>query len=497
MSEEHPEEKMTDKKEPEEIVDSSLPSAEKVDSESLKTDEKPTTESQPTLTPKELKTRNKLFHLITIGSAAGQSFLFNFFGAFAVVIGASVETVGFITSVRNLMSSLFQGTFGRLSDKYGRRRFLLLGFFLVISTIVIFLFINSIEMLIVVSVIQAFSLSIIIPVWSGAFGDVTKISERARYIGRLTSIGTAISVTLMLSLSLFFELTDNVYTNWYIFNRHIQLEERDQYLVAFGLAAFNFLLCLIGSILLKETRVVKEKKAQPKMLLALKNKPFRKFLIVNSLFGLIMSTLWPLIPFAHIDILEMSFSQIAIVTGIFSASSSVAQFFGGKLGDQFGRKPLIILSRMLMFPIPLVMIGAILQHNWLWLILSNIFGGASTGTLNVSQNAYVLDLAHRDQMGAYSGITQVAWGFATFTGSISAGFIVSSIVNRLGSCYLGTVLIYAFIIIAILRLVASIDFFFIVESYPKELRDKIKLERKLSKNQMSKTQIDSRENKAK
>ena len=81
-------------------------------------------------TTKEEKRRLNLFRLISIGNATGQSFLFNFFSAFAVLVGVTTSALGFITSIRNLMGSLFQGSIGRLSDRFGRKRLLIFSAFL-------------------------------------------------------------------------------------------------------------------------------------------------------------------------------------------------------------------------------------------------------------------------------------------------------------------------------------------------------------------------------
>lgn len=424
------------------------------------------------------KNRSGLLYLISIGNATGQSFLFNFFSAFAVSIGVRANQLGFITSIRNLMSSLFQGSIGRLSDKYGRRYFLLGGFFLVFTSLVILIFVNTPIMLIVVSIIQAFSLSIIIPVWSATLGDLTVSEQRARYIGRLSAVGTAISVSLMLALSVSFTFLREAYTTWTIFGVEIKDPELFQYLFSFGLAALNFIICIIGTLFLKETRKTSREIKQPSMFIALKNIDFRKFFIINSIFGLIMATMWPIFPIAQIDLLEMNFSQIAIINAIFATSSSLAQFFGGKLGDRIGRKPLIIFSRIAMFTIPVIMIGALRIDNWLLLIFSNIIGGSAIGALTVAQNAYILDLAPEDQMGAYSGLTQVGWGITTFIGSLSAGFIATSIENHVGTLKM---IYITFSVIAILRFIASLFYFFITESLTKDKRDKIKLQEEARK----------------
>lgn len=426
------------------------------------------------LEKKEIKRRKRIFYLISTGNATGQSFMFNFFSNFAVLVGVGSTLLGFITSIRNLMSSLFQGSIGRLSDKYGRRYFLLTGFFLVFSSLVMVLFVNNIPMLIIVSILQALSLSIIVPVWNAALGDVTEMEDRASYIGRLTALGTILSVALMLILATIFQLIDNVYNGWIILGWKVGIREEIKYDIAFGLAAFNFLLCILGSFLLRETRIVKEKRKQPKMLLALKNPCFRKFFIINSTFGLIMATMWPIFPIAQVTVLNMSFAEIAIIQAVFSSCSSLAQYFGGKLGDKIGRKPLIIFGRLAMFTIPVVMIVAVLANNWLYLLISNFIGGAGMGAVTVSMNAYILDLAPDDQMGAYTGLNQVGWGISTFIGSLSAGFIADAVETAIGT---EMMVVYVFTAIAALRLLAGFGFFFISESLPKDSREKLKAKR--------------------
>ncbi len=450
-------------------------------------DEESKTAAENSNKTQDVKKRNNLFRLISIGNATGQSFLFNFFSAFAVLMGVSSSILGFITSIRNLMGSLFQGSIGRLSDKYGRKYLLLLGFFLSFSIMIVLIFLNNEIMLIIISIVQATALSIIIPVWNATLGDVTKIKQRASFMGRLSAMGTAVSVSLMLALAGVFYIIEeyggfNVHLNFRNLVIFIpEVDPRLQYGIAFGVAAINFVLCFIGVLILKETKRNNVQLKQPKMLLALKDKRFTRFFIVNSIYGLVMSLMWPIFPIAQVTVLGMNFPQIAIVNAVFSVFSSLGQYFGGKLGDRFGRKPFIIYGRMAMFVIPLVMIGAIFMDNWLLLLLSNIIGGSAMGTITVSMNAYVLDIAPEDQMGAYSGLQQVGWGILTFIGSLSAGFIATAITNNAPFIEeterIRYMVIIMFSVIAILRFIASIGFFFIDESLPKDARESLKLKK--------------------
>ncbi|NHJ84439.1 MAG: MFS transporter [Asgard group archaeon] len=434
--------------------------------ESPKTDQ-----NDSELSEAEIKRRKNLFKLISIGNATGQTFLFNFFSAFAVEVGVRDSVLGFITSIRNLMGSLFQGSIGRLSDKIGRKFLLLLGFFLSFSIMIVLIFLNEPIMLIIISIIQATALSIIVPVWNATLGDVTHMRKRAGYIGNLSALGTAVSVSLMLILATVFNYLEK-YSGYIIVKGSLEfyipnIEWRIQYGVAFGVGALNFLICFIGAIFLKETRKNNHEIKQPRMWLALKDKKFARYFIINSAFGLVMAVMWPIFPIAQVDVLGMGFTEIAIINAIFSVCSSLGQFFSGKIGDRIGRKPILIYSRISMFVIPVVMIGAILINDWRLLILSNILGGAAMGAYAVGQNAYILDIAPEEQMGAYSGLLQVGWGIMTFIGSLGAGFIAEAIEKTRDT---SEMIILMFSVITALRLFVSFAYFFMDESLPKSAR---------------------------
>ena len=78
-------------------------------------------------------------------------------------------------------------------------------------------------------------------------------------------------------------------------------------------------------------------------------------------------------------------------------------------------------------------------------------------------------------MGAYSGLNQMGWGVATFIGSLSAGFIAEEIEAVVGTSQM---VIITFSVIAGLRLLASLGYFFIKESFDKESREALTERRK-------------------
>jgi MFS family permease len=304
-----------------------------------------------------------------------------------------------------------------------------------------------------VAIVHAFSFSIIIPVWNATLGDVTEIKGRTTYIGKLSSVGQGVGVMLMLVLAgIIFSLD---------YFKGITLEYQLQYGIIFAVCAVNLLICAIGSIFLRETRIFDNNKQQPRLLTAFKNKPFRRFIIVNSFFGISMAALWPIYPVIQVKIVDMEFYQLIIVAAIYAVLFSIGNYFGGFIADKIGRKPVLIFSRIFMFSVSLLYIPAVLRLSWYWVIFTNIVSGFGNGIFLVVMNAYALDMSTEENLGSYSGLSQVSWGIATFIGSFVAGFIAQAISDSFGEI---TMVLSTTIAIAVMRVFASIGYFFIKES---------------------------------
>lgn len=403
--------------------------------------------------------QKKLFWLISTGSNSSQLILINFFQYFAAEI-VSQGILGYLTAIRNLFSALFQQTFGRLSDKMGRKIFLIIGFFLnFIATILLAFSYHSQAMLIIVATFHALSFSISLPVWNGALGDVSDVKGRTTFIGKLTAVGQGVGVGLMIILASTFFILERYYD--------IIFDWRIEYGIIFATSALLLLTSAIGAIFFQETKKVDEQFEYPKLIDAFNDKPFRKFIIVNSLFGIAMATLWPIYPVIHVHTLNMSINQLIIVSVVHACFYSLSNYFGGKLGDRFGRKPILFVSRAILLIVSLFYIPAIIYNSWYFALSANIVSGLCNGAFFVTINAYALDLSSEETRGSYSGLVQVSWGISTFIGALATGFIAELLTKSFSEF---TMIIAMAIAIAILRAITSLGYLFIKESLPTESR---------------------------
>ncbi|MFW9923641.1 MAG: MFS transporter [Candidatus Thorarchaeota archaeon] len=407
------------------------------------------------------KSSKNLFGSIAVGSATGESFFSTFFPPFAALVGLSGTLLGLITSIRNLLGSLFQGIFGRLSDKNGRKYFLLIGFLGNFAVILLLLFVKHPALLVTVSILQAISISIIAPVWTASLGDVTKIKERAFFIGKISALGLVISVGLQLIITIIFYLADNVYKGWIILGWKVNIPEELQYKIVFGIAAANYLLCIILTFFLKETKAENKSLTTPHIFEAFKDKSFRKFLIINSINGLMMSLSWPLYPLTQVNILFMDFWEVSIYFASFTVFIGIGQLVGGRIGNKIGRKNLIAIGRISLFIFGPLWILAIVYDSWWWLLIEGVTTGFPVGLAFVGINTYVLDIAHEDMRGTYTGLMQFFWGITTFVGSLIAGVISDALTKAVGISMMAIIM---FASIAGIRLIFSLGYLFIDDS---------------------------------
>ena len=417
--------------------------------------------------------RRGILWLISMFTTANINIFMQFYSAFAYLYGVSKAALGFLTSIRNLISGLFQGSIGRLSDKIGRKKILFVGFVISFIIPIPLIFFRDLQwLLILISVFQALSVSIIIPSWNAVLGDVTQPSFRATFIGRITSVARIFSVTLTLGLAGIFAIIENKYNNVLtIFGNTHYIGPNTQFGIVWIMASFNALLCIVFIFFMKETHVVSKEKQKeiPKMWVSLKDKSFRKFLIINSIYGVTMSIIWPINPIVLTDenLLNLgdSFSKLAVLTSAFAVFIGLTTIIGGKICDKIGRKPTIIISIAILILFPVSMIPAVATNRWALLIISRMVGGVGTGLNLVAINAYTLDMAPGELMGAYSGMREMFYGITTFIGSLASGFIVEALDVKFASLghtnSIQVAIIAMCIGTTILRVIAATGYLFI------------------------------------
>ena len=128
----------------------------------------------------------------------------------------------------------------------------------------------------------------------------------------------------------------------------------------------------------------------------------------------------PLLPF-YAERLGASPTVAGMLIGVYAACQLISGPLLGKLSDQMGRKPLLILSQIGTF------IGFIITANAtvLWLVfLGRIIDGSTAGNLSLAQ-AYISDVTKPQDRAKSFGIIGIAFGLGFLIGPAISGFLAA------------------------------------------------------------------------
>jgi DHA1 family multidrug resistance protein-like MFS transporter len=380
----------------------------------------------------------------------GANLLWAYTGALAVDLGATGVQQSTVTGVQTLGNASMQWAWGSLSDRFGRRPFLFLGLFAIGMTAALVPFAHTAWQLILLLLVPTIIGSAAIPAWNGLLGDITTMKRRGRFVGFITAVGTIAS-----AISL-------VIVGYYAVS--IGLIGLAQYQVPMYVGAISMAVAVISILVLTET-VHPSQRRVFQIRESIKRTPrFVRFLVINTIFFAAMGAAWPLFPIVTRGILHVDLFLIGVFTAIFSISSGIAQLSGGFLSDHFGRKPLIIISRMMIFTAPLCHgLGAIFGNVW-FLLPSNIAGGFLTGLFIVSSTAWLLDSAPKIYRGTVVALFNFFTGVSAFCAAMVSGFVLDSLVV---SIPYETVVITMILTIVVIRIIASTGYFAINETLVK------------------------------
>lgn len=181
---------------------------------------------------------------------------------------------------------------------------------------------------------------------------------------------------------------------------------------------------------------------------------------------LAMGLIIPVLPKLILDFLGGNMTSAANWNGWFALVFALMQFFFspvlGVLSDQFGRRPVILLSNL---GLGLDYIVMALAPSIPWLFVGRIISGITTSSIPTAM-AYISDVVPKEKRSAAFGMIGVAFGVG-FAFGPAVGGLLSQIDPRL-----------AFWVAAVLSLANWLwGYFFVPESLPPESRQAFALRR--------------------
>jgi MFS family permease len=339
----------------------------------------------------------------------GNSLNHRFNNLLVATAGATVNQMGFVQGARTLSSTLTQLVFGRLSDRYGKRRFISAGQILNAFSIAALLISNEPSTLIRLVILSSFFSSISVPSWNSLLGDYTDEENRGKIIGTINSIGQlgsffAMIIALLISINQEGETT------------------LSSYRVVLGIAAA---VNLVSGVLIWFTEEKPPRDTSKTINLSglLRDPRLTRYLILNFAYGVGMSIAWPFFPLIITNRLNMKIWQISALSITSSLVSTLIQPRLGAFMDKVGRKPVILMSRVIMAAAPLTYAFA---TQWWHIAVGEFFLGFGMAAWMGSESTYIIDLAPGALRATYLASSTAAFGVASFIGSNLGSYIIDT-----------------------------------------------------------------------
>ena len=329
---------------------------------------------------------------------------------FAAMLGASGAFLGFVVSVSTMTGLFLKPLFGVLSDRWGRRVWLMIGtsFFAFIPFL--YGFVQTAEHLLLIRLVHGLATAIYGPVTLAYIAELSKGRQIAEDIGWFEMArsggyiaGPALAGWLLLSI-------DPV--------------------AIFTIIGMISCLAFIPVLQLPETRATHQRKFKP-IFQHIKNAlrdggRIPAIWLTGLLEAITFIVLYTLKAFLPVFALEagVSIVWVGLYFSLQEAVHIIAKPFCGRLGDRWGHLPTITLGMIILsVSLPLV----ISFDNGLLFILPGLMMGLAQALIFPSAIALVSNHIGAENLGVGMGLIGMMQNFGKVMGPILGGFAIQSV----------------------------------------------------------------------
>lgn len=326
---------------------------------------------------------------------------------YAVELGATGFQVGLIIAVFNVARTALNPFSGRLSDRWGRKPFILLGLFLYAVVSVFYVMATRVESLILVRLIHGFTSVLVIPVAMALTGDIAPRHRLGLYMGTLNMavmLGFAIGPVLGGSIREYFGMAAAFYTMG-------------------GLA----LVTLIGVtvFLPKDSR---RKESRDNQTVApfsalLKHRVVQGLFLLRLFIAVGQGSVYTFLPILALR-MQISSSQVGLILGVNIFVIVLLQRICGSIADRVDPRTMIIGGTLLS---ALAVLGMPFVDGFLMVLILNIVMGLGNGIAMPGGFVITGQLGRSLGMGSVMGYTDAGWSLGMIVSPIISGIIMDQL----------------------------------------------------------------------
>lgn len=152
-------------------------------------------------------------------------------------------------------------------------------------------------------------------------------------------------------------------------------------------------------------------------------KQFTLLVIVNAFVGGMIGMERTIFPqFAELEFGVASKTAILSFITAFGITKAIANYYTGRLANQYGRRNLLLFGWLLAIPIPFMLMYA---PSWTWVIVANMLLGVSQGLTWSSTVVMKIDLVGEKNRGLAMGLNEFAGYFAVGLVAFLTGYVAN------------------------------------------------------------------------
>ena len=321
-------------------------------------------------------------------------------------LGSSGLYIGLIFGAFSLSRTFFLPYFGRLSDKKGRKPFIVAGLLSYAVISIAFIFSDSVESLIVIRFVQGITSAMIMPVVQAYVGDITPAGKEGWVMG-------------LFNMSLFIGLSAGPLAGGVIKDR---FSLQGAFICMGALSIVGFVSSLVLLPPRADERVVKKGRAPVGWSAILADRIIAGLFLFRLAYTACIGIIWGFLPVFADTEFSISASSIGILVMLGVFVSGAVHVPMGWLADRLSRKAMVVIGGLMTTVAVYAFTHAGGFEDLFW--ASVVFGLGGGIAMPALMAAAVLRGSRNEAMGSVMALLTVAHSLGMLIGSLSAGVMM-------------------------------------------------------------------------
>ena len=162
---------------------------------------------------------------------------------------------------------------------------------------------------------------------------------------------------------------------------------------------------------------------------------FSLLVLINGFVGAMVGLERTVLPLLASEAFGLASSTAALSFLVsFGLVKAATNFFAGRLGDIYGRKPILVIGWLVGVPVPLMIMWA---PSWGWVVWANVLLGLNQGLAWSTTVIMKIDLAGPRRRGLAMGLNEFAGYVAVALSALATGYVAEAFGLRPEAFYLG------------------------------------------------------------